>query len=192
MHDLLRLTHANNLRRLLSLAKRQALFGPQALCLLAATMMVSSGSQGLGASAASAGGHEGHGAGHAAEAGLPRSQSPEGATVYFITPIDGQKTSSPVVVRFGLGGMGVAPAGVAKGDTGHHHLVIDAELPKLGLPVPKSANYRHFGNGQTEVSLSLKPGTHTLQLLLGDHLHIPHDPAVHSKQITITVTEAAD
>ncbi|MEM9173860.1 MAG: DUF4399 domain-containing protein [Myxococcota bacterium] len=126
-------------------------------------------------------------AGHHEEGGLPRSDRPEDARVYFITPTDGAKTSSPVVVRFGLGGMGVAPAGTEKKNTGHHHLVVDAELPPANLPIPKSDNYRHFGGGQTEVSLELTPGTHTLQLILGDHLHIPHDPPVVSEKITITV-----
>lgn len=133
----------------------------------------------LTASIASADGHS--------ENGIPRSARPEGARVYFITPTDGEKTSSPVVVRFGLEGMGVAPAGVEKKDTGHHHLVIDAELPPANLPVPKSDHYRHFGGGQTETTLELEPGTHTLQLILGDHLHIPHDPPIVSERITITV-----
>ncbi len=122
-----------------------------------------------------------------AESGLPRSERPADARVYFITPLDGETVTSPVVVRFGLGGMGVAPAGVEKADTGHHHLVIDAELPPSDLPVPKSDHYRHFGNGQTEVTLDLEPGEHTLQLILGDHLHIPHDPPVVSEKISITV-----
>ena len=126
-------------------------------------------------------------AGHHEENGLPRTERPEEARVYFITPTDGEKTTSPVVVRFGLGGMGVAPAGVEKKHTGHHHLVIDAELPPANLPVPKSDNYRHFGGGQTEVTLELAPGEHTLQLMLGDHLHIPHDPPVVSERITIIV-----
>ena len=118
---------------------------------------------------------------------MPRSERPEAARVYFITPTDGETTSSPVVVRFGLGGMGVAPAGVEKKHTGHHHLVVDAELPPANLPIPKSDNYRHFGGGQTEVTLELEPGTHTLQLLLGDHFHVAHDPPVVSEKITITV-----
>ena len=83
--------------------------------------------------------------------------------------------------------MGVAPAGVEKEKTGHHHLIVDAELPDLDKPVPSDANYRHFGGGQTEVVLELSPGTHTLQLLLGDFLHIPHTPPVKSDKITITV-----
>ncbi len=124
-----------------------------------------------------------------AESGLPRSERPDAGRVYFITPDDGQTLSSPLVVRFGLHGMGVAPAGVQKAGTGHHHLVIDAELPPLDLPVPKSATYRHFGKGQTEVELDLAAGEHTLQLLLADHLHIPHDPAVVSRRISIVVRE---
>ena len=123
----------------------------------------------------------------AAETGLPRSESPAGAAVYFITPTDGQTLHSPVTVRFGLRGMGVAPAGVAKAKTGHHHLIVDADLPPLDLPIPSSEHYRHFGGGQTQVELDLAPGTHTLQLLLGDEHHVPHDPPVVSDRITITV-----
>ena len=126
-------------------------------------------------------------AGHHEQSEIPRSERPDEARVYFISPTDGETTSSPVVVRFGLGGMGVAPAGVEKKHTGHHHLVVDADLPPSNLPIPKSENYRHFGGGQTEVSLDLAPGTHTLQLILGDHLHIPHDPPVVSEKITIKV-----
>ena len=118
---------------------------------------------------------------------LPRSPRPEGARLYFITPADGETLSSPVTVRFGLSGMGVSPAGVEHAAAGHHHLIIDADLPSMDLPVPKSEHYRHFGAGQTEVELELEPGEHTLQLLLGDHLHLPHDPPVVSEQITITV-----
>ena len=118
---------------------------------------------------------------------LPRSSSPEGAKVYFIAPADGEEVSSPVIVRFGLSQMGVAPAGVQKESTGHHHLVVDADLPTPDLPIPASDSYRHFGKGQTEVELELEPGEHTLQLVLGDHLHIPHAPPVVSKRITIKV-----
>ena len=124
-----------------------------------------------------------------AGADLPRSDRPEGARVYFITPHDGEVLSSPVVVRFGLSEMGVAPAGIEKEKTGHHHLVIDAELPPSDRPVPASDHYRHFGGGQTEVVLDLPAGKHTLQLLLADHLHIPHDPPVVSERITITVKD---
>jgi hypothetical protein len=124
-----------------------------------------------------------------AESGIPRSDRPEDARVYFIAPMDGEAVSSPFVVRFGLREMGVAPAGVSKAGTGHHHLIIDAELPPAHLPVPATDHYRHFGKGQTEVRLELPPGKHTLQLLLADHIHVPHDPPVVSEKITITVKE---
>ncbi len=125
----------------------------------------------------------------AAEPAIPRSPRPAQARVYFITPRDGEKTKSPVVVRFGLEQMGVAPAGVDKPDTGHHHLIIDAEIPPASLPVPKSDHYLHFGGGQTQASVVLAPGKHTLQLLLGDHNHVPHDPPVVSERITIEVVK---
>jgi hypothetical protein len=125
--------------------------------------------------------------GAAMAADLPRSPAPKDAELYFISPQDGATVKSPVTVRFGLRGMGVAPAGVAIENTGHHHLLIDAELPPQNLPVPADANHVHFGKGQTEASVTLAPGRHRLQLLLGDHLHIPHDPPVASKPITITV-----
>ena len=118
---------------------------------------------------------------------LPRTPSPEGASAYIIAPADGSTVSSPVSVRFGLVGMGVAPAGVHNSKTGHHHLIIDAPTPRAGAPIPKDANHRHFGGGQTEVSVELEPGSHTLQLVLGDHIHVPHDPPVASETITITV-----
>lgn len=122
-----------------------------------------------------------------ADPGIPLSDRPDDARVYFITPADGEVLSSPVIVRFGLNKMGVAPAGVEKEGTGHHHLIVDAELPPSGLPVPVSDHYRHFGHGQTEVALELPPGKHTLQLLLADHNHVPHDPPVVSERISITV-----
>jgi hypothetical protein len=116
------------------------------------------------------------------------SPAPEGAEVYFVTPADGAVISGPVTVRFGLRGMGVAPAGVAAAATGHHHLLIDlAELPPLDQPLPKSASVMHFGGGQTEVTLELSPGIHTLRLLLGDANHMPHQPPVISEEIRITV-----
>jgi Domain of unknown function (DUF4399) len=116
-----------------------------------------------------------------------RTPAPPGAVVYFITPADGETIANPVTVRFGLKGMGVAPAGVDKENTGHHHLLIDvAELPPLDEPIPADDQHKHFGGGQTEVTLELPAGTHTLQLLLGDLNHIPHDPPVVSEKITIT------
>lgn len=113
--------------------------------------------------------------------------APPGAEVYFISPKDGETVSSPVTVRFGLKGMGVAPAGTQKDATGHHHLLIDADLPPLDQPVPTDDHHKHFGAGQTETVITLPPGKHTLQLLLGDFSHIPHDPPVKSAQITIIV-----
>lgn len=114
--------------------------------------------------------------------------APEGAEVYFISPSDGAEVSSPVSVRFGLRNMGVSPAGHAAPNTGHHHLLLDLqELPSLQMPLPMSEQVMHFGGGQTEALIELPPGTHTLQLLLGDHAHQPHEPPVLSERITITV-----
>lgn len=123
----------------------------------------------------------------AAYADVPRVASADGATLYFITPKNGETISGTVHVRFGLSGMGVAPAGVATAGTGHHHLIVDAPLPPMNLPIPKDATHKHFGNGQTEAVLELAPGEHTLQLLLADANHVPHDPPVVSEQIRITV-----
>jgi hypothetical protein len=126
----------------------------------------------------------------AAPASLPRTAAPDGALVYFVSPANGAMVTSPVTIRFGLRGMGVAPAGVTTANTGHHHLLIDADtLPPDNLPIPNDANHRHFGLGQTETELMLSPGQHTLQLVLGDALHIPHQPPVRSEKITITVAQ---
>jgi hypothetical protein len=117
-----------------------------------------------------------------------RTPSPAGAEVYIIAPANGAKVKSPFVVRFGLKGMGIAPAGVKFDNTGHHHLLIDTDAPAdLNAPLPASDKVMHFGKGQTETTLTLPPGKHTLQLLLGDMNHIPHNPPVMSKKITITV-----
>lgn len=120
------------------------------------------------------------------QAGTP---APEGAKVYFISPADGTVVTSPVTVRFGLSDkMGVAPAGTDKEHTGHHHLLIDVDqLPPLDRPVPSDDHHKHFGKGQTETEIELTPGKHTLQLLLGDMNHMPHEPAVVSEKITIQV-----
>ena len=123
----------------------------------------------------------------AAPAALPRSPSPDGARVFFISPADGDTVTSPVSIEFGIDGMSVAPAGVNEPDSGHHHLVITADLPDPTLPVPANDNYIHFGDGSTATELELEPGEHTLQLVLGDYLHIPHDPPVVSEVIRITV-----
>ncbi len=119
---------------------------------------------------------------------LARTASPEGAQVYIISPVDGEVVNSPVTVKFGLKGMGVAPAGIDKPNTGHHHLLIDVtDGPALDKPLPVDANHKHFGGGQTEATVELSPGKHTLQLIMGDRNHIPHDPPVMSKETTIVV-----
>jgi len=116
------------------------------------------------------------------------SPAPADARVYIISPVDGEVLSSPVTVKFGLSGMGVAPAGVEKAATGHHHLLIDLDtLPDPGKPLPADDHHKHFGGGQTETTVDLATGQHTLQLMMGDHNHVPHDPPVVSDKITITV-----
>ena len=121
-------------------------------------------------------------------AAAARTPSPPGAEAYIISPRNGARVKSPVLVQFGLKGMGIAPAGVKFDNTGHHHLLIDSDPPAdLGAPLPATDKLLHFGKGQTETSLTLAPGKHTLQLILGDPNHIPHDPPVISKKITITV-----
>jgi hypothetical protein len=118
---------------------------------------------------------------------LPRTSSVAGASVFFISPADGDTVSNPVRVVFGIEGMGVVPAGDNAPHTGHHHLLIDTGLPDLGMPIPMDAQHVHFGDGSTETEITLEPGQHTLQMLLGDHLHIPHDPPLVSDPITILV-----
>ena len=119
-----------------------------------------------------------------------QSPSPEGAKVYIIWPPDGAEIAGGKLwVRMGLQGMGVAPAGIDKANTGHHHLLVDTELPDLNEEIPNDRNHLHFGGGQTEARLELPPGEHTLQLLLGNLKHIPHNPPVYSEKITITVVE---
>jgi hypothetical protein len=117
-----------------------------------------------------------------------RTPSPAGAEVYIIAPKDGAKVHAPVRVQFGLKGMGIAPAGVKFDNTGHHHLLIDTDPPAdLSAPLPATDKIVHFGKGQTETTLNLAPGKHTLELLLADQSHIPHNPPVLSQKITITV-----
>ena len=118
---------------------------------------------------------------------LQRTASPEGASVFFITPADGDIVSSPVGIKFGIDGMKVVAAGTDQAHSGHHHLLVDTGLPDLGVPIPADANHIHFGDASTSTELSLEPGEYTLQLLLGDYLHIPHDPPLVSQQIAITV-----
>lgn len=118
-------------------------------------------------------------------AGTP---SPEDAQVYIISPTDGMTVNSPVTVKFGLQGMGVAPAGIDNPNTGHHHLLIDVtERPAGDAPLPADTKHKHFGGGQTEATIELSPGKHTLQLIMGDKNHIPHDSPVMSEKITIIV-----
>lgn len=114
--------------------------------------------------------------------------SAEGAEAYIVSPKDGETVKSPVKVIFGLKGMGVAPAGIELENTGHHHLLVDQEtLPPAGVPMGNPP--LHFGKGQTETMVELEAGTHTLQLILGNHLHVPHNPPVTSQKITITVSD---
>jgi hypothetical protein len=119
---------------------------------------------------------------------LPKTKSAEGAKVTIEAPANGATVSSPFTVKFGLKGMGVAPAGINHPNTGHHHLLIDMEkLPDFAAALPATDNIRHFGGGQTEVDLTLPPGRHTLQLVFADYLHIPHDRPIVSEKITFTV-----
>ncbi len=131
-----------------------------------------------------------------AEDKIPRQPSPKGAKVMIIFPRDGKTVKGPVRVAFGLKGMGVCPAGLVLPDgkpmpnTGHHHLLVDTDkLPSMALPMVASKTLLHFGAGQTEVTLDLPPGKHTLQLVFADFAHIAHNPPVVSKKITITVGE---
>ena len=119
-----------------------------------------------------------------------RTPSPPGAKVFFIGLKDGATVTNPVTVKFGIKGMTLAPAGTTAPNTGHHHLLIDTDPPAdLSQPLPATDNIKHFGKAQTETTLTLTPGKHTLQLLLGDANHIPHNPPVLSKKITITVSQ---
>ena len=124
-----------------------------------------------------------------AQTGGP-TPSPPGARAEFIDLKDGAVIGPKTTIRFGLHGMGVAPAGTKKANTGHFHLLIDTDLPPLDKPIPNDENHLHFGAGQTEVELSLPPGPHTLQLLLGDADHIPHTPPVYSDKIHVTAVES--
>jgi len=119
-----------------------------------------------------------------------RSPAPKDAKAFIISPKDGAKVKSPVTIQFGLEGMGVAPAGMKMDKTGHHHLLINVDkMPRMNLPLPATDKIVHFGGGQTQVTKELKPGQYTLQILLGDHSHIPHEPPVLSEKITVEVVE---
>jgi hypothetical protein len=118
-----------------------------------------------------------------------QTPSPAGAKVYIINLKDGAEVTSPFLVQFGLSGMGIAPAGVEKPNTGHHHLLIDTKMTadQMKDAIPADDTHKHFGGGQTEAMVTLPKGTHTLQLMLGDWSHIPLVPPVMSEPITITV-----
>lgn len=121
-----------------------------------------------------------------------RSSAADDAYVYIISPSHGETVDGEFLVRFGLSGMGIAPAGVERAETGHHHLLIDMdELPPADEPMPASDKLMHFGKGQTEAKIKLSPGKHTLQLVLGNHQHVMHRPVVKSKQITVMVRASA-
>jgi hypothetical protein len=125
----------------------------------------------------------------AAAVAQPRASAPHGAKVYFIAPKNGATVQNPVVVKFGLKGMTIATAGTQADNTGHHHLLVDTDLSELSLdaPLPATDKVLHFGKGQTETTLTLAPGKHTLELVFGDYRHMSFDPPLHSKKITITV-----
>jgi len=123
---------------------------------------------------------------HSEKHAIKASVAPANASVYIISPQDGSTVAETFTIKFGLAGMGVSPAGYDKKNTGHHHLLVDGKkLPALNKPM--GGEVKHFGGGQTQTEVTLTKGTHTLQLILGDHKHMPHSPAVVSKEITVTV-----
>ncbi|MBA4269707.1 MAG: hypothetical protein C0447_09850 [Methylobacterium sp.] len=122
-----------------------------------------------------------------AQSASGRQPAPKGAEVYFHYPLDGLRVPERFTVRMGLKEMGLAPAGTEWPNTGHHHLLINTEPGPPDQPIPADYNNIHLGNGQSEVVVTLPKGRHTLQLLLGDHNHVPHDPPVMSRKITVYV-----
>ncbi len=122
-----------------------------------------------------------------AAAAISLTESVDGANVFFITPADGAVITNPINIEFGIAAMNVVKAGDDQPNSGHHHLLIDTGLPDLTSPIPADEHHVHFGDGSTSTEISLPPGEHTLQMLLGDHRHIPHSPALVSEPITITV-----
>jgi hypothetical protein len=131
--------------------------------------------------------HEAHKEGSPSAEAIPRTPSPAGAKAWLIEPIDGATVKSPFTVKFGVEGMKVAPAGSDEPDSGHHHLLIDTKLEDYDAPIPADDKHRHFGKGQTEATIELPPGKHTLQDVFADKNHIPFEPSVQSEPITITV-----
>lgn len=128
----------------------------------------------------------------AALARAGETPAPADAKVFFVNLKDGETVTSPVAIQFGISGMSIAPAGTEAPNTGHHHLLIDAEPltgDALNEAIPMDEHHVHYGKGQTEASVTLAPGKHTLQLVLGDWSHIPHKPPVMSERITVNVTK---
>jgi len=120
---------------------------------------------------------------------MPSATAKMPARVWIVNPDQGDSVTSPVIVEFGIAGYGLAPAGTYEPETGHHHLLINTGLPALDMPIPADDNHVHFGKGQTETTIDLPAGEHTLQLVLGDGNHIPHQPPLTSDVITITVVD---
>jgi len=153
-------------------------------------MVTSAVAQGTGGAPASQPASQPAPAAPPAATATPRTPAPHDAYVYIGWPLDGATVNSNhIKVWFGTRNFGVAPAGVSVKNTGHHHLLIDAPLPPLDQPIPNDHNHLHFGLGQTEARIDLPPGKHTLQLLLADANHVPHQPPLYSKRITITVVQ---
>ncbi len=118
---------------------------------------------------------------------LERTPSPEGARVFFVSPLDGATVSNPIRIEFGIEGMDVVKAGVEQPDSGHHHLLINTGVPDPAMPIPADEQHIHFGDGSTSTEITLPAGRHSLRMLLGDYRHVPHDPPLVSEPISITV-----
>jgi hypothetical protein len=125
----------------------------------------------------------------AAGAASTRKPAPKDARVYFVGLQNGSVVRPQVTIHFGLVNMGVAPAGVDNPNTGHHHLLIDAKVPNLDLPIPNDFNHLHFGGGQTGATVTLPYGKHTLRLLFADENHVPHNPPIMSEEISVVVSD---
>ena len=118
---------------------------------------------------------------------IQKKQAPSNAKVFFLKPTAGESISGPVDVEFGVDNIEIVPSGQDTPLSGHHHIIINADLPNMDLPIPANENYVHFGDGSSKTTLNLEKGEHTLQLILGDYLHIPHEPPIYSDKITIFV-----
>ncbi len=120
-------------------------------------------------------------------AALSRSASAHGASIFFVAPSDGETLRNPIQIEFGSDGMQIVKAGVNQSNSGHHHLLIDTDLPNFELPIPADEHHLHFGDGRTTTKITLPPGEHRLQMILGDHQHLAHEPPLVSQSVTITV-----